>query len=232
MKVYGFVPAKGTSERVENKNMRFLDGERLYIRALKTLLKCKEIDEVFLDTESEEMYKLADYLPITFMKRDPALANNKTDGHRMFMNEVNKNPDADIIVKTHPDTIAGSGGYYTGLRQKDNIYPITYPINPISLIQYCSKVYVCTTQFGFEALMCNKEVHTFGMPFYAGWGLTVDEQTCIRRNNLRTLEEIFYIAYIMYSYYVNPETQRQCEIEDAIDYLIKLRDEYERNRKK
>lgn len=99
MRVYAFVPAKGTSERVENKNMRYLDGERLYIRALKTLLKCKEIDQVFLDTESEEMYKLADYLPIKFMKRDPALANNKTDGHKMFMNEVNSYPDADIYVQ-------------------------------------------------------------------------------------------------------------------------------------
>lgn len=112
MKVYAFVPAKGTSERVENKNMRFLDGERLYIRALKTLLKCKEIDQVFLDTESEEMYHLADYLPITFMKRDKALANNKTDGHQMFMNEVRSFPDADIYVQMlctspfiHPETI-------------------------------------------------------------------------------------------------------------------------------
>lgn len=99
MKVYAFVPAKGTSERVENKNMRFLDGERLYVRALKTLLRCKEIDKVFLDTESEEMYSLCDYLPIQFMKRDPALANNRTDGHRMFMNEVETNPDADIYVQ-------------------------------------------------------------------------------------------------------------------------------------
>lgn len=99
MKVYAFVPAKGTSERVENKNMRFLDGERLYIKALKTLLNCKEIDKVFLDTESEEMYELADYLPITFMKRNPELANNKTDGHKMFMNEVNSYPDADIYVQ-------------------------------------------------------------------------------------------------------------------------------------
>ena len=88
MKVYAFVPAKGTSERVESKNMRFLDGERLYRRALKTLLKCNEIDRVFLDTESDEMYSMADYLPITFMKRDESLANNKTDGHQMFMNEV------------------------------------------------------------------------------------------------------------------------------------------------
>lgn len=99
MKVYAFVPAKGTSERVESKNMRFLDGERLYIRALKTLLKCKHIDKVFLDSESEEMYKFADYLPIEFMKRDAALANNKTDGHKMFINEVNSYPDADIYVQ-------------------------------------------------------------------------------------------------------------------------------------
>lgn len=99
LKVYAFVPAKGTSERIENKNMRFLDGERLFVKALKTLLQCKEIDRVFLDTESEEMYKLVDYLPITFMKRNPELANNKTDGHRMFLNEVESYSDADIYVQ-------------------------------------------------------------------------------------------------------------------------------------
>jgi len=99
MKVYAFVPAKGNSERIENKNMRILAGERLYAKSLKTLLECKEIDKVFLDTESEEMYKLVDYLPIEFMKRDPALANNNTDGHQMFMNEVNSYPDADIYVQ-------------------------------------------------------------------------------------------------------------------------------------
>lgn len=99
MKVYAFVPAKGTSERVENKNMRFLDGERLYVRALKKLLQCKNIDKVFLDTESQQMYDLVDYLPIEFMKRDVNLANNKTDGHKMFLNEVNSFPDADIYVQ-------------------------------------------------------------------------------------------------------------------------------------
>lgn len=98
-KVYAFVPAKGSSERIENKNMRFLDGERLYIRALKTLLQCKEIDQVFLDTESAAMYELADYLPITFMQRDPVLASNQTDGHKMLLNEVACYPDADIYVQ-------------------------------------------------------------------------------------------------------------------------------------
>jgi len=99
MKVYAFVPAKGSSERIKNKNMKFLDGDRLYIKALKTLLNCKEIDRIFLDSDEQEMYDLVDYLPISFMKRDKNLANNKTDGHKMFMNEVNNYPDADIYVQ-------------------------------------------------------------------------------------------------------------------------------------
>lgn len=97
--VYAFVPAKGTSERVENKNKRFLDGDMLYIKALKTLLKCKEIDKVFLDTDSEEMYTAVNYLPVTFMKRDASLANNKTDGHQLLLNEVRSYPQADIYVQ-------------------------------------------------------------------------------------------------------------------------------------
>ena len=144
----------------------------------------------------------------------------------MLNSAIKENPNADIIVKTHPDTIAGSGGYYKGLKAHDNIYTQTEPINPISLIKYVDKVYVCSTQLGFEALMCGKEVHVFGMPFYAGWGLTIDRQKCDRRTNKRSLEEIFYIAYIMYSYYVNPEKQCRCEIEEAMDYLLKLREEY------
>lgn len=145
---------------------------------------------------------------------------------KMLQAAIEENPDADIIVKTHPDTIAGRGGYYTKLKQKGNIYLQTTPINPISLIEYCDKVYVCTTQFGFEALMCGKEVHTFGMPFYAGWELTIDSQKCARRTNKRTLEEVFYIAYIIYSYYVNPDKNCRCEIEEAMEYLLKLRKEY------
>jgi capsular polysaccharide export protein len=141
-----------------------------------------------------------------------------------------ENPDADIIIKTHPDAMAQgtsrASGYYTSIKPHDNIYTLTTPINPIALIKACDKVYVCTTQFGFEALMCGKEVHVFGMPFYAGWGLTIDAKKCERRTNKRSLAEIFYIAYIIYSHYVNPETKQPCEIEEAMEYLLSLRKEY------
>jgi len=160
------------------------------------------------------------------MSISKGLANDDTF-KKMLKTAIKENPDADIIVKTHPDTMTGRrGGYYTGLKPHDNIYTQTEPINPISLIKYVDKVYVCTTQFGFEALMCGKEVHTFGMPFYANWGLTTDLLKCERRNNTRSLEELFYISYILYNKYVNPETKQQCEIEEAMDYLLKLREEY------
>ena len=56
MKVYAFVTAKGSLARVANKNMRFFDGDRLFVRAMKTLLKCKGIDRVFLDTRLEGIF--------------------------------------------------------------------------------------------------------------------------------------------------------------------------------
>lgn len=146
---------------------------------------------------------------------------------KMLNAAIEENPDADIIIKTHPDTKTGARtGYYSNIKPKDSIFLYTDAINPISLINYVDKVYVCTTQLGFEALMCNKETHIFGMPFYAGWGIGNSRQKCERRTNTRTLEEIFYIAYIMYSYYINPETKQLCEIEEAMDYLLDLRDEY------
>lgn len=162
------------------------------------------------------------------------LANDDTF-KEMLASAIRENPDADIIVKTHPDAIAPGTkrplGYYSTLEDHDNIYVIREPINPIALLKYVDKVYVCTTQFGFEALMCGKEVHTFGMPFYAGWGLTIDAQKCSRRTAKRTLEEIFYIAYIKNTLYVDPVNKQRCSLDRAIDYLIELRDEYDAYKK-
>lgn len=154
---------------------------------------------------------------------------SETTFTKMLEAAIRENPGADIIIKTHPDTGTGQKkGYYDSVRPHDNVYTYTRPINPISLVQYVDKVYVVTSQLGYEALMCNKEVHVFGMPFYAGWGVTHDRQVCSRRTHKRSVEEIFYITYILYSFYVNPEKQVPCEIEEAIDILISLREEYSR----
>lgn len=98
MKVAAFLPVKGTSSRVENKNIALLDGKPLFLHTLEKLLECSFIDDVYLDTESDAIISMADHLGCRVLKRDPALANNKTDGNRLFMNEV-KQVDADIYLQ-------------------------------------------------------------------------------------------------------------------------------------
>ncbi|MFC1467902.1 capsule biosynthesis protein [Verrucomicrobiota bacterium] len=139
---------------------------------------------------------------------------------------IRENPEADIIVKTHPEAFRGGRkGYFTHTKREGNVYPYTDPICPLSLLEYVDKVYCVTTQMGFEALMCGKEVSCFGMPFYAGWGLTDDRVKCERRTKTRSLEEVFYFAYIEYAKYMNPNTGKLCKIEEAIDYLVAKRDQ-------
>ena len=139
----------------------------------------------------------------------------------------------DIATRYVKDGLDGSpGGYYTGVKEEGNVFRVTMPINPYSLMELVDKVYVCSTQMGFEALMAGKEVHVYGMPFYAGWGLTIDKQKNPRRTNRRTLEEVFYIFYIMYTHWVDVETGKPCTIDKAMDNLLALRSEYVRIRSK
>lgn len=152
---------------------------------------------------------------------------------QMLQAAIKENPGADILVKTHPDSIAGKKGkklgYYSDLKTKDysNVYKVTMPINPYSLMEVCDKVYVCSSQFGFEALMAGKEVRVFGMPWYAGWGVTKDEQTCPRRKPMskHTVESLFYHFFIGYTKWVLPEEKREATLDEVIDKMIELRNE-------
>lgn len=98
MKTVAFLPVKGTSTRVPNKNLRIFNGEPLFVFTLRKLLRCQFIDEVYLDSESEEILEVGRRLGARTLKRDPSLANNKTDGNRLFMNEV-RQVDADIYIQ-------------------------------------------------------------------------------------------------------------------------------------
>lgn len=103
MKVVAILPAKGTSERIESKNMKLLDGKPLFLHTLEKLCECDFIDEVYLDTESDEMLEYADYLDYIKFKRPAELATNKASGNMVFMNEVNS-IDADIYVQIFATT--------------------------------------------------------------------------------------------------------------------------------
>ena len=72
---------------------------------------------------------------------------------------------------------------------------------------------------GFEALLLGKSVYCFGMPFYAGWGLTQDSKPCERRNVQVSLAQLVAAALICYPRYLDPVTRLPCGPEVMVDRM-------------
>ena len=142
---------------------------------------------------------------------------------QMVSEAVKDNPNAEILFKIHPDTLARNteSGFQKLIPEQVKI--IDWPINPITMLQSVDEVYVATSQLGFEALMCNKIVHVYGLPFYAGWGLTDDKVPCPRRKRKLSIEELFYIVYLKYVHYFDPIQNKEGSIEDTIKYILQYR---------
>lgn len=139
------------------------------------------------------------------------------DFTRMLETAAQQNSGADIWVKVHPDVLAGKKkSYLLSAVRSFNCRIIAEDISPWSLFDQVDKVYAVTSQLGFEALIAGKEVHCFGMPFYAGWGLTHDQQKIPRRGVKRNLQQLFAAAYLLYPRYINPTTGLRCDFEDTI----------------
>lgn len=135
-----------------------------------------------------------------------------------------ENAGATLYVKTHPEVTSGrKGGYLTAIREDAQTVVLRDAVNPLSLIEQMDRVYVVTSTMGFEALLAGKPVTCFGVPWYAGWGVTDDRQAdhpaIARRARARSVDELFAAAYIHYTRYLNPETRERGSIWDAMRWL-------------
>lgn len=144
----------------------------------------------------------------------------------MLDSAIAENPGCKVAVKIHPDVVCGKKTGYLSELVKDNRYGesvclIDVDVNPIALLKSVGRVYTVTSQMGFEALMCKKRVACFGVPFYAGWGLTDDRISCARRSRERSLEQVFAAAYLLYARYINPVTGANSNLEDTIELISK-----------
>ncbi|MDP2073513.1 glycosyltransferase [Hydrogenophaga sp.] len=133
-------------------------------------------------------------------------------------------PRATVYVKTHPETASGrKGGHFAALAGSERVVLLRQAIEPLSLLREMDHVYVVSSTLGFEAVLAGKPVHCFGLPWYAGWGATVDAQRCERRTRRRSVDELFAAAYLRYARYLNPETHERGSIFDVIAWLVRQR---------
>jgi capsular polysaccharide export protein len=132
-----------------------------------------------------------------------------------------RNPDAHIVYKPHPDVEAG---HRRGAVPDDLCLTLADEIVrdvPISsVIDSSDEVHVNSSLAGFEALLRGKPVTTYGVPFYAGWGLSRDlGPVPQRRSAHRTIDEMVAAALILYPRYIDPVTGLPCPAEIQVSRL-------------
>lgn len=141
---------------------------------------------------------------------------------RMLQTAIAENPGTAIVVKVHPDSaMRAHAGHFdiAALRMDPRILVISDPCHPVRLIENANAVYTVTSQVGFEALLWGKPVRVFGMPFYAGWGLTQDELPAPDRRQPAGIEQLIHAALVRYPRYIDPVTMRRCEVERSIEHV-------------
>ena len=97
MKTVAFVPIKLNNQRIPGKNIKkFSDGTPLVTLFLKTLIKSKEIDEIYVFCSDE---KIKEYLipGVKFLKRPEFLDTNKATANDLIR-EFMKMVDASVYA--------------------------------------------------------------------------------------------------------------------------------------
>lgn len=129
-------------------------------------------------------------------------------------------PEAWIIYKPHPDVEAGNR---KGRIPRELALTLADQViedaSIVGLFPKIDAVHTMTSLVGFEALLRGLAVATYGLPFYAGWGLTEDRCHCPRRTSRRTIEDLVAAALLHYPAYVDPETGLPCDAWTVVERL-------------
>jgi capsular polysaccharide export protein len=130
-----------------------------------------------------------------------------------------------VVVKTHPDAVLGGrGSYLTEAARAAGVRVVAESVNPWAVLDRARAVYTVSSLLGFEALMAGVPVTCFGLPFYAGWGLTRDRLACPRRAGRVPLEQVVAAAYLRYTRYVDRGAGTPTEVETVVCQLAEARD--------
>jgi capsular polysaccharide export protein len=131
-----------------------------------------------------------------------------------------ENPGTPVFAKLHPEVMSGvKKGYLRELAAARGIGVLGENLNPWCLLDAGPKVYTVSSQFGFEAILSGCEVHCFGVPFYAGWGLSIDRMRVSRRTRKRNSIELAAAAHVIYPRYFDQATLQPSDVMTAIRQL-------------
>lgn len=137
----------------------------------------------------------------------------------MLWRAMEDHPSARIVIKSHPETTLGlRRGHFAG-PLPERVQICADPVSPRALLEGAIAVYAVSSQLGFEAILAGHRPHIFGQAFYAGWGLTQDENPIPRRKRKLTRTQLFAAAMILAPTWYDSCRDRLCSFEQVVDQL-------------
>jgi len=137
-----------------------------------------------------------------------------------------RHPDAFILYKPHPDVLTGlRPGAVDARTLAECADAVATDSAAEACLEWADRVECMTSLMGFEALLRDLPVTTFGRPFYAGWGLTETPfDPAYTRGRTLSIDALAACALILYPRYVDPVTRLPAPPEKVLEWLHAERD--------
>jgi CMP-N-acetylneuraminic acid synthetase len=133
MSVAGLLPMKGHSERVPGKNMRIIAGKPLFHWVTETLLAAGGIDEVIVDTDSDQIEDAVRtaFPDVTIHRRPEHLIGDMVPMHDIVA-DVAGEITHDVVLQTHstnpllkPETVDRAIAAFGERQNHDSLMSVT-----------------------------------------------------------------------------------------------------------
>ena len=120
---------------------------------------------------------------------------------------LSENPDAAVVIKTHPETIAKQRkGHFDANDVSERVTLLLDAVSPWTLMAKAEKVYCVSSTMGLEAIFAGHSPIVFGNAFYCGLGLSEDRHPLTKALGSQTPEQLFHAAYVEYCHWYDPFT--------------------------
>jgi capsular polysaccharide export protein len=206
-----FDPEKPSDLETLLSNKIFLPAELKRARALKRTIVEENLSKYNVQSARTEALEFkgegVKILVIGQVEGDASLRRGSPEfqTNLAFLTKARElNPNNILIYKPHPDVLSGNRSGEVPFQALERLCDFVDTKNNISsLLRSVDEVHTLTSLTGFEALMRGVKVVVYGMPFYAGWGLTTDMCRFNRRKRRLVLDELVACTLINYPQYLN-----------------------------
>jgi len=123
--ITALVPMRHHSQRVPGKNYRMLDGRPLYQHVISSLLQVKELTQIVVDTDSDEIIAgvTENFPTVKVMRRPEHLRADTIPMNEILMNDVQNFP-SDLYLQTHStNPLVSSETFSRAIRTLTSQYP-------------------------------------------------------------------------------------------------------------